>query len=163
MAVARQRRFRLGCGARRVQHDRDLVVERRVGRGRIHRQRCEPRVEHAHVVGRHARRGVIVGEHQGAGLPGHQRVQLVVLEAVVHGDERHAGPRGGEQRHREQRMVLADVDERAVTRQRRRTGTREAAEVGTGDGTVAVGEEHAVVEPRPHHLDQRPDVHPAYC
>jgi hypothetical protein len=97
---------------------------------------------------------VLVGEHQRPGLAGHERVQLVVLEAVVHRHERDPRPRRGEQRDGEQRAILTDIDERRVPGELGRTRPGEAPEVGPRDRAIAFAHQDALVEPRLDHLDQ---------
>ena len=132
--------------------------------GAIGRQRLEPVVEHDdRCIGRETRRGGRVGQDEGTGLAGDQGVDLVVLEAVVHRHERDAGPRRGEQRHREQRVVLADVHERLVTGEGRCAAPDELTEFAAGDGRLGGAEQDTIVEARFDHFDERCQMHAVNC
>ena len=106
---------------------------------------------------------VVVGDHQPAGDPPEDPVQLLVRGPVVDRRERHARQRGTEQRHRQHVGVQPEVADDLGPALLEVDGgpPRPLEELGGADAAVVGAEDDAVGVALGRHLEQHGDVHGA--
>ena len=110
---------------------------------------------------RERRTDLALGDHEGVAERGEQVVQLLVAEAVVERDERHAGGGGREQPDREGEAVGADVGQRGGAP--RGVGARPGGgqQLGGGEPVVAGLHDDLVAAAGRDHVEEEEQVHAA--